>query len=90
MESTRQEPSGKIPNQYSIPWSVAFQVSWAGVRRRIFRSAITMLGVCAIETVADSASDARARALKGLNIRFKSFIPVLLLKTFQRLRAKGH
>ena len=40
-------PAGRetIPDQYSIPWSVAFQVSWAGVRRRIFRSAITMLGV---------------------------------------------
>jgi len=34
-----------IPNQYAIPWSVAFQVSWAGLRRRIFRSLITMLGV---------------------------------------------
>ena len=35
----------EIPDQVSIPWSVAFQVSWAGVRRRLFRSAITMLGV---------------------------------------------
>jgi len=35
----------EIPDQYPIPWSVAFQVSWAGVRRRIFRSMITMLGV---------------------------------------------
>jgi putative ABC transport system permease protein len=42
---TTPTPTGEIPNQYSIPWSVAFQVSWAGVRRRIFRSAITMLGV---------------------------------------------
>jgi putative ABC transport system permease protein len=45
METIKQTPIQEIPNQYSIPWSVAFQVSWAGVRRRIFRSAITMLGV---------------------------------------------
>ncbi len=45
MEPTQPSAIHEIPNQYSIPWSVAFQVSWAGVRRRIFRSAITMLGV---------------------------------------------
>lgn len=45
MESKNATPVQEIPDQYSIPWGVAFQVSWAGVRRRIFRSAITMLGV---------------------------------------------
>jgi putative ABC transport system permease protein len=45
MQTINQPTTGEIPNQYSIPWSVAFQVSWAGVRRRLFRSAITMLGV---------------------------------------------
>jgi putative ABC transport system permease protein len=45
MDNKTTAPTGEIPDQYSIPWSVAFQVSWAGVRRRIFRSAITMLGV---------------------------------------------
>ncbi len=46
MDEPSLSPSSReIPDQYPIPWSVAFQVSWAGVRRRIFRSAITMLGV---------------------------------------------
>jgi ABC-type antimicrobial peptide transport system permease subunit len=34
-----------IPELMPIPWSVAFSVSWAGLRRRLFRSLITMLGV---------------------------------------------
>ncbi len=45
MEPIQPRANHEIPDQYSIPWGVAFQVSWAGVRRRIFRSAITMLGV---------------------------------------------
>jgi flagellar biosynthesis protein FliQ len=45
MDNITTPPTQEIPDQYSIPWSVAFQISWAGVRRRIFRSAITMLGV---------------------------------------------
>lgn len=34
-----------IPAQTNVPWSVAFAVSWASLRRRIFRSLITMIGV---------------------------------------------
>lgn len=45
METPSPAVVREIPEQYPIPWSVAFQVSWAGVRRRIFRSLITMLGV---------------------------------------------
>lgn len=45
MEFIHPTSAEEIPNQYEIPWSVAFQVSWAGVKRRLFRSAITMLGV---------------------------------------------
>ncbi len=35
----------EIPDQAPIPWSVAFGVSWAGLRRRFLRSLITMTGV---------------------------------------------
>jgi len=34
-----------IPLQTRVPWSVAFAVSWGSLRRRIFRSLITMIGV---------------------------------------------
>ncbi len=34
-----------IPCQARIPWAVAFSVSWGSLRRRIFRSLITMIGV---------------------------------------------
>lgn len=34
-----------IPDQVRIPWRVAFMVSLAGVRRRLFRSLVTMAGV---------------------------------------------
>lgn len=34
-----------IPEQSIVPWSVALRVSWAGVRRRMLRSLITMLGI---------------------------------------------
>ncbi len=45
MENKKPVSRPEIPDQVSISWSVAFQVSLAGVRRRFFRSAITMLGV---------------------------------------------
>lgn len=34
-----------IPFQAKVPWAVAFSVSWGSLRRRIFRSLITMIGV---------------------------------------------
>ena len=34
-----------IPFQTKVPWSVVFSVSWGSLRRRIFRSMITMIGV---------------------------------------------
>ena len=34
-----------IPEQRHVSWSVTLQVSWAGIRRRFFRSIITMSGV---------------------------------------------
>ncbi len=34
-----------IPEQTSIPWSIAFMVSLAGIRRRMLRSLIAMSGV---------------------------------------------
>ncbi|MDO9542974.1 MAG: FtsX-like permease family protein [Kiritimatiellia bacterium] len=34
-----------IPFQTKVPWVVAFSVSWGSLRRRIFRSMITMVGV---------------------------------------------
>jgi ABC-type lipoprotein release transport system permease subunit len=34
-----------IPRQTRVPWIVAFAVSWGSLRRRIFRSLITMIGV---------------------------------------------
>ena len=34
-----------IPEQVPIPWATAFLVSWAGLKRRLLRSLITMLGV---------------------------------------------
>lgn len=37
--------SGRIPEQVPTPWTVAFRVSWAGLRRRLGRSLITLLGV---------------------------------------------
>jgi len=37
--------SKEIPEQRLVPWSTAFAVSWASLKRRIIRSMITMLGV---------------------------------------------
>ncbi|MCG2661080.1 MAG: FtsX-like permease family protein [Kiritimatiellae bacterium] len=34
-----------VPFQIKVPWVVAFSVSWGSLRRRIFRSMITMIGV---------------------------------------------
>lgn len=34
-----------IPFQAKVPWIVALSVSWSSLRRRIFRSLITMVGV---------------------------------------------
>lgn len=34
-----------IPFQTKVPWTVAFSVSWGSLRRRFFRSLITMIGV---------------------------------------------
>ena len=36
---------GVIPEQVRIPWTTAFIVSWAGLKRRFLRSMITMAGV---------------------------------------------
>lgn len=35
----------KIPEQSKVPWRIAISVSWASIRRRFFRSLITMVGV---------------------------------------------
>jgi putative ABC transport system permease protein len=40
-----KEETKEIPSQAPVPWSVAFAVSWAGLRRRLMRSMITMLGI---------------------------------------------
>lgn len=37
--------SQTIPLQAKVPWTVVFSVSWGSLRRRIFRSMITMIGV---------------------------------------------
>ncbi len=34
-----------IPRQNPIPWRIAVQVSWAGIKRRFGRSLVTMIGV---------------------------------------------
>jgi ABC-type antimicrobial peptide transport system permease subunit len=38
-------PLEAIPEQEEISWRIAFVVSWAGLRRRVLRSLITMLGI---------------------------------------------
>jgi len=35
----------KIPEQISISWGVAFNISWSSMHRQIFRSVITMSGI---------------------------------------------
>jgi len=44
-EEKRMEQLERIPDQTVIPWTVAFSVSWGSLRRRFFRSMITMVGV---------------------------------------------
>ncbi len=34
-----------IPEQTQVSWGVTFSVSWAGIKRRFFRSIVTMAGV---------------------------------------------
>lgn len=40
-----EENKAIIPEQKHVSWLVTVQVSWAGIRRRFFRSLITMSGV---------------------------------------------
>ena len=35
----------EIPEQTQVSWGVTFSVSWAGIKRRFFRSIVTMAGV---------------------------------------------
>ena len=42
---TQDLDSGQVPQQEPVPWSIAFAVSWAGLRRRLLRSIITMAGI---------------------------------------------
>lgn len=37
--------TGGIPRQDTVPWHIAVAVSWGSIRRRFFRSLITMTGV---------------------------------------------
>lgn len=45
--SSSSPPSSQpvIPEQRHVSWAVTIQVSWAGIKRRFFRSLITMSGV---------------------------------------------
>jgi len=49
MTTTTQTPAAAaspiIPEQRHVTWAVTLQVSWAGIKRRFFRSLITMSGV---------------------------------------------
>lgn len=45
MAESKPTPSGVIPRQVDVPWSVVLAVSWGSLRRRILRSLITMSGV---------------------------------------------
>ena len=49
MTTTTQTPAATspsiIPEQRHVTWAVTLQVSWAGIKRRFFRSLITMSGV---------------------------------------------
>lgn len=38
-------PPTTVPDQVHIPWRIAFAVSWASLKRRLFRSLITIAGV---------------------------------------------
>ena len=41
---TERSPDS-IPEQQSVSWALAFSVGWGSLRRRFFRSLVTMLGV---------------------------------------------
>lgn len=43
MAKTRR--TEEIPNQVRIPWDTAIRLSWTGLKRRLFRSMITISGV---------------------------------------------
>lgn len=43
--SESMESLGAVPEQTPVPWSIALSVSWGSLKRRIFRSLITMTGV---------------------------------------------
>lgn len=45
MKSNMEPVDNEIPLQTAVPWNVAFAVSWGSLRRRVFRSMITMIGV---------------------------------------------
>lgn len=44
-QAAADAPPPTIPEQRHVTWAVTLQVSWAGIRRRFFRSLITMSGV---------------------------------------------
>lgn len=44
-ENITQNSQNTIPEQKHVSWFVTLQVSWAGIRRRFFRSLVTMSGV---------------------------------------------
>lgn len=45
MDTQTIRASHEIPEQKLVPWSTAFAVSWASLKRRLVRSLITMVGV---------------------------------------------
>ncbi len=59
----------QIPNQIRIPWNTAISLSWTGLKRRLFRSMITITGVVlAIAFLAYmTINESIVGALVGLN-----------------------
>jgi len=45
MTDAPAQTESAIPEQPPLPWSVAYAVSWAGLRRRMLRALLTMSGV---------------------------------------------
>ena len=43
--SPEEQYGNVIPEQAAVAWTIALNVSWAGLRRRLLRGLITMLGV---------------------------------------------
>ena len=62
-------PETDIPRQSPVPWRIAVQVSMAGIKRRLIRSLITMIGVVlAIAFLSHIlVTDALTQALVRLN-----------------------